>query len=152
MFQAVFLFQDFSTTGKMRDILAYMGMGIIMLLPIFAAIAIWKVPDPMPAVEKKIPLGEGLRFAAQNPLLVRILLIIFLVIFLINLNFFKIFFFNYFFFHTNLEWILFFLKLYFFFVVLFCPVGFCNFYSKFYNFPHTTRWIGNYILKLKHIF
>jgi Na+/melibiose symporter-like transporter len=80
MFQAVFLFQDFSTTGKMRDILAYMGLGIIMLLPIFAAIAIWKVPDPMPTVEKKIPLGEGLKFAAQNPLLVRILLIIFLVI------------------------------------------------------------------------
>ena len=31
MFQAVFLFQDFSSSGKMRDILAYMGMGIIML-------------------------------------------------------------------------------------------------------------------------
>jgi GPH family glycoside/pentoside/hexuronide:cation symporter len=80
MFQAVFLFQDFSSSGKMRDILAYMGMGIIMLLPIFAAIAIWKVPDPMPKVKKKIPLREGLKFAAENPLLVRILLIIFLVI------------------------------------------------------------------------
>ena len=80
MLQAVFLFQDFSTSGKMRDILGYMGMGIILLLPLFAALAIWKVPDPMPKVEKKIPLKEGLKYAAENPLLVRILLIIFLVI------------------------------------------------------------------------
>jgi Na+/melibiose symporter-like transporter len=55
-------------------------MGIILLLPFFAALALWKVPDPMPKVEKKIPLKEGLKFAAENPLLVRILLIIFLVI------------------------------------------------------------------------
>ena len=48
--------------------------------PSFAALALWKVPDPMPKVEKKIPLKEGLKFAAENPLLVRILLIIFLVI------------------------------------------------------------------------
>ena len=80
MLRAVFFFEDFSTTGKMRDILAYMGMGIILLLPLFAALALWKVPDPMPKVEKKIPLKEGLKFAAENPLLVRILLIIFLVI------------------------------------------------------------------------
>ena len=80
MLRAVFFFEDFSTTGKMRDILAYMGMGIILLLPFFAALALWKVPDPMPKVEKKIPLKEGLKFAAENPLLVRILLIIFLVI------------------------------------------------------------------------
>jgi len=80
MLRAVFFFEDFSTTGKMRDILAYMGMGIILLLPLFAALALWKVPDPMPKVEKKIPLKEGLKFAAENPLLVRILVIIFLVI------------------------------------------------------------------------
>ena len=80
MLRAVFFFEDFSTTGKMRDILAYMGMGIILLLPFFAGLALWKVPDPMPKVEKKIPLKEGLKFAAENPLLVRILLIIFLVI------------------------------------------------------------------------
>ena len=36
--------------------------------------------DPMPSVEKKVPLMEGLKYAAENPLLVRILLIIFLVI------------------------------------------------------------------------
>ena len=80
MLSAIFLFQDFSTSGKMADILANMGMGIIFLLPIFAAIALLKVPDPMPKVEKKIPLKEGLKYAAENPLLVRILLIIFLVI------------------------------------------------------------------------
>ena len=80
MLQAVFLFQDFSTSGKMRDILAYMGMGIVILLPLFAGLALWKVPDPMPEVKKKIPLKEGLKYAAENPLLVRILLIIFLVI------------------------------------------------------------------------
>ncbi len=80
MLAAIFIFQDFSTSGKMSDILASMGIGIVMLLPIFAAWAIWKVPDPMPKVEKKIPLFEGLKYAAENPLLVRILLIIFLVI------------------------------------------------------------------------
>ncbi len=77
---AIFLFQDFSTTNLMRDILGYMGFGIILLLPIFAAIAIWKVPDPMPKMKKKIPLREGLKYARENPLLVRILAIIFLVI------------------------------------------------------------------------
>ena len=61
----------------MSDILASMGIGIVVLLPIFAAWAIWKVPDPMPKIEKKIPLFEGLKYAAENPLLVRILLIIF---------------------------------------------------------------------------
>ena len=80
MLAATFLFQDFSTSGKMSDILASMGLGIIFLLPIFAAWALWKVPDPMPKVEKKIPLVEGLKYAAENPLLIRILLIIFLVI------------------------------------------------------------------------
>ena len=80
MLAAIFVFQDFSTSGKMSDILASMGIGIIFLLPIFAAWALWKVPDPMPEVEKKIPLFEGLKYAAENPLLVRILLIIFLVI------------------------------------------------------------------------
>ena len=63
----------------MSDILASMGIGIVILLPIFAAWALWKVPD-MPSVEKKVPLMEGLKYAAENPLLVRILLIIFLVI------------------------------------------------------------------------
>ena len=77
---AIFLFQDFSTSNQMREILRYMGLGIILLLPIFAALAIWKVPDPMPEVKKKIPLMEGLRYARENPLLVRILAIIFLVI------------------------------------------------------------------------
>ena len=77
---AIFLFQDFSTSNQMREILGYMGLGIVLLLPIFAAIAIWKVPDPMPKLEKKIPLREGLRYARENPLLVRILTIIFLVI------------------------------------------------------------------------
>ncbi len=80
MLAAIFLFQDFSTSGKMRDILAFMGMGIIFLLPIFAAWAIWKVPDPMPEIQKKIPLREGLKYAVENPLLLRILIIIFLVI------------------------------------------------------------------------
>lgn len=80
MLSAIFFFEDFETSGKMRDILAYMGLGIVFLLPIFAAWALWKVPDPMPKVQKKIPLKEGLRYAAENPLLVRILLIIFLVI------------------------------------------------------------------------
>ena len=80
MLAAIFIFQDFSTSGKMSDILASMGIGIVLLLPIFAAWALWKVPDPMPTVEKKIPLVEGLKYAAENPLLVRILLIIFLVI------------------------------------------------------------------------
>ena len=37
MLRAVFFFEDFSTTGKMRDILAYMGMGIILLLPMFTS-------------------------------------------------------------------------------------------------------------------
>ena len=77
---AIFLFKDFSTSNQMRDILGYMGLGIILLLPIFAAIALWKVPDPMPEVKKKIPLKEGLKYAKENPLLVRILAIIFLVI------------------------------------------------------------------------
>ena len=77
---AIFLFQDFSNSNQMREILAYMGLGIILLLPIFAAISIWKVPDPMPKVKKKIPLREGLRYAKENPLLIRILTIIFLVI------------------------------------------------------------------------
>ena len=77
---AIFLFQDFSSSNQMRDILAYMGLGIILLLPIFAAIALWKVPDPMPKIEKKIPLKEGLKYAMKNPLLIRILAIIFLVI------------------------------------------------------------------------
>ena len=77
---AIFLFKDFSTSNQMRDILGYMGLGIILLLPIFAAIALWKVPDPMPKVKKKIPLKEGLKYAKENPLLVRILAIIFLVI------------------------------------------------------------------------
>ena len=80
MLAAIFIFQDFSTSGKMADILASMGIGIILLLPLFAAWALWKVPDPMPKVEKKIPLMEGLKYAAENPLLVRILCIIFLVI------------------------------------------------------------------------
>ena len=77
---AIFLFQDFSSSNQMREILRYMGLGIILLLPIFAAIAIWKVPDPMPNLEKKISLREGLKYAKENPLLVRILAIIFLVI------------------------------------------------------------------------
>ena len=77
---AIFLFQDFSSSNQMREILGYMGLGIILLLPIFAAIAIWKVPDPMPNLEKKIPLKEGLKYAMENPLLIRILAIIFLVI------------------------------------------------------------------------
>jgi len=80
MLAAIFVFQDFATSGKMSDILASMGIGIIILLPLFAAWALWKVPDPMPKVEKKIPLFEGLKYASENPLLVRILLIIFLVI------------------------------------------------------------------------
>ena len=80
MLAAIFIFQDFSTSGKMTDILASMGLGIVILLPIFAGLALWKVPDPMPKVEKKIPLVEGLKYAAENPLLIRILLIIFLVI------------------------------------------------------------------------
>ena len=80
MLAAIFLFKDFSTSNQMRDILEYMGLGIILLLPIFAAIALWKVPDPMPKVKKKIPLKEGLKYAKENPLLVRILAIIFLVI------------------------------------------------------------------------
>ena len=77
---AIFFFQDFSSSGQMREILGYMGLGIILLLPLFAAVAIWKVPDPMPKVEKKIPLKEGLKYAMENPLLLRILVIIFLVI------------------------------------------------------------------------
>ena len=77
---AIFFFKDFSSSNQMREILAFMGMGIILLLPLFAAIAIWKVPDPMPKLEKKIPLKEGLKYAMENPLLVRILAIIFLVI------------------------------------------------------------------------
>ena len=77
---AIFLFQDFSSSNQMREILRYMGLGIILLLPIFAAIAIWKVPDPMPNLEKKISLREGLKYAKENPLLIRILAIIFLVI------------------------------------------------------------------------
>ena len=77
---AIFFFQDFSSSNQMREILGFMGMGIIILLPLFAAIAIWKVPDPMPKLEKKIPLKEGLKYAMENPLLVRILAIIFLVI------------------------------------------------------------------------
>tara|TARA_B100001179_G_C18604306_1_gene413002 strand:- start:483 stop:1841 length:1359 start_codon:yes stop_codon:yes gene_type:complete len=77
---AIFLFQDFSHANQMRDILAYMGLGIVLLLPLFAAIAIWKVPDPMPKIEKRIPLKEGLKYAMENPLLLRILAIIFLVI------------------------------------------------------------------------
>ena len=77
---AIFLFQDFPVANKMREILGYMGLGIIVLLPIFTAIAIWKVPDPMPEIKKKIPIREGLKYAKENPLLVRILLIIFLVI------------------------------------------------------------------------
>lgn len=77
---AIFFFQDFSSSNQMREILGYMGLGIILLLPLFAAIALWKVPDPMPKIEKKIPLKEGLKYAMENPLLVRILAIIFLVI------------------------------------------------------------------------
>ena len=72
MLAAIFIFQDFSTSGKMTDILASMGLGIVILLPIFAGLALWKVPDPMPKVEKKIPLVEGLKYAAENPLLIRI--------------------------------------------------------------------------------
>ena len=33
MLAAIFVFQDFSTSGKMADILASMGIGIIFLLP-----------------------------------------------------------------------------------------------------------------------
>ena len=79
-FSAIFFFQDFSSSNQMREILGYMGLGIILILPIFAAIAIWKVPDPMPKIEKKIPLKQGLKYAMENPLLIRILAIIFLVI------------------------------------------------------------------------
>ena len=63
MLAAIFIFQDFSTSGKMSDILASMGIGIVILLPIFAAWALWKVPDPMPSVEKKVPLMEGLKLS-----------------------------------------------------------------------------------------
>ena len=63
---AIFLFKDFSHSNQMRDILAYMGLGIVLLLPLFAAIAIWKVPDPMPKIEKRIPLKEGLKYAMEN--------------------------------------------------------------------------------------
>ena len=67
MLAAIFVFQDFSTSGKMADILASMGIGIIFLLPIFAAWALWKVPDPMPKVEKRFHYLKDLNTPLKIP-------------------------------------------------------------------------------------
>ena len=80
MVEAIFLFKDFNVGYDLQKILKFMGIGIVTILPIFAAIAILFVKDPMPKIEKRIPLKEGMQIAFDNKLVVRILIIMFLVI------------------------------------------------------------------------
>ena len=80
MISAIFLFQDFNVGYDLRKILSFMGLGIVILLPLFAVLAIWQVQDPMPKIKKRIPLNVGIKIALENKLIIRILIIMFLVI------------------------------------------------------------------------
>jgi len=80
MLEAVFLFQDFNIGYDLRQILNFMGLGIIISLPIFGVIALILVEDPMPKIINRISLRNGIKVALENRLVIRILLIMFLVI------------------------------------------------------------------------
>ncbi|MDG2061182.1 MAG: MFS transporter [SAR86 cluster bacterium] len=80
MISAVFFFKDFNIGYDLRNILHFMGLGIVISLPIFAFIALIRVKDPMPNIENRTSLKEGLKIALKNTLVVKIILITFLVI------------------------------------------------------------------------